>query len=202
MFMRNILFVLPLLAVLVIGGCGYQVSDGDSHGHEGDDHAHYEGDGHDHGEDEHDDHEHEHVDYSDHYGRLSLTLVEGFSLTEADAGVASSHMIEDESGAQRINISFVRPWTIDDDQPDLTFDEWLFEQGYELTEGELEVGGFVFEKIQRVDEVQDEFTYYAVYKAVELDGVSVNYVVRVSVEEPITEHMQEILDSVEFFHAE
>ena len=136
-------------------------------------------------------------------GGLEVILPVDFETSNADAGRGSVHMFEDSEGVQKITISYLSS-TNEGGTTSLLYTEWLEQKGYSLGGDQLTIGGYTFENVvfdegsEQLESLESVYQNPVVYTA-NAQYNEVPLALHVTMSSPITDTMQEILDSVVFF---
>ena len=148
--------------------------------------------------------------YKDSYNRLVLTTPSGFIVENSDGGAFSAYMISNQEDEERITIVFHSPIASSDGEDifsayPISYSEWLVQQGLIIQSNadEFIVGGNVFDTVIYEDEESFNEDYYSepMFYTASVKG-AIDYVVTLTIDSPITDDMQIILNSIIFIPSE
>jgi hypothetical protein len=135
-------------------------------------------------------------------GGLEMTLPVDFETSNADAGRGSVHMFEDSEGMQKITISYLS--SVSESGTSLLYTEWLEQDGYSLGENKLIIDGYTFENVvfdegsEQLESLEGAYQNPVVYTAY-AEYNEVPLALHITMNSPVTDQMQAILDSIIFF---
>lgn len=136
-------------------------------------------------------------------GLINAELPAGFVVETADAGGASAVIFKDDIGEQEVALSFFYEHSSETDWPNLTYDSWVDGEWHEVGDAPLTLDGYLFDEaiFPETSEKYEIYTDSLVYVS-KISSGDFNYAVVLLMGPTITEQMQGILDSIEFFPGE